>query len=100
MSDGMIRPPRDAPQTIRRARHPCAWTDTIRIRTTPERVFGFFYNLDATFMGGITTIISSDGKKGAGCGKEWSCTSRSGPIRSEWSMIAKVERDDGYSVLS
>jgi hypothetical protein len=51
-------------------------------------------------MGGITTIISSDGKKGAGCGKEWSCTSRSGPIRSEWSMIAKVERDDGYSVLS
>ena len=26
-------------------------TDTIWIRTTPERVFGFFDNLDATFMG-------------------------------------------------
>lgn len=30
---------------------------------------------------------------------EYNRSFNSGPIRSEWSMIAKVERDDGYSVL-
>jgi hypothetical protein len=32
--------------------------------------------------------------------EEYNRSFNSGPIRSEWSMIAKVEREDGYSVLS
>jgi hypothetical protein len=31
--------------------------------------------------------------------EEYNRAFNSGPIRSEWSMIAMVERDDGYSVL-
>ncbi|HEU0302804.1 MAG TPA: hypothetical protein VFR37_25305, partial [Longimicrobium sp.] len=31
--------------------------------------------------------------------EEYNRSFNSGPIRSEWSMIAMVERDDGYSVL-
>jgi hypothetical protein len=32
--------------------------------------------------------------------EEYNRRFNAGPIRSEWSMIAKVEREDGYSVLS
>lgn len=31
--------------------------------------------------------------------EEYNRSFNGGPIRSEWSMIAKVEREDGYSVL-